>query len=478
MRALIEPLYQYEEYRKIREDLENRSYPIQISGCTDSQKSHLIHALGQGAGCRLVLTYREEKARELYENLSFFDVDTVLYPSKDILFYSADIHSNQVVEKRMDIFRRLSGGETLTIVACFEALLEKLIPFQAFRSECLTIDFSSLIELSALRRKLVEMGYESCGMVEKPGDFSTRGSIIDIFPLTEEAPVRIELWDEEVDSIRSFDVDSQRSIEKLEKIEIYPASDMILTQGRVQDAVRRMREDYKEREAYFKKQKKNKEKERLRKMVIAATTDLDSYGTALGDEALLSYFYEETESLLDYLPSDTLVFIDEPVRSLSRGRGNEEEFLLSMEQRLEGGYILPGQADLIYSTAEILERIKGKPLLLLSELSAGCQEILPKKTHMVNARSIFSYHNNFEQLVKDLKHWKELRYQTILMSSSRTRAQRLAQDLRDYELNAYYATDYDRTIVGGEIMVVPGRLSNGFEYPDIHFAVLTEKDIF
>ena len=478
MRALIEPLYQYEEYRKIREDLENRSYPIQISGCTDSQKSHLIHALGQGAGCRLVLTYREEKARELYENLSFFDVDTVLYPSKDILFYSADIHSNQVVEKRMDIFRRLSGGETLTIVACFEALLEKLIPFQAFRSECLTIDFSSLIELSALRRKLVEMGYESCGMVEKPGDFSTRGSIIDIFPLTEEAPVRIELWDEEVDSIRSFDVDSQRSIEKLEKIEIYPASDMILTQGRVQDAVRRMREDYKEREAYFKKQKKNKEKERLRKMVIAATTDLDSYGTALGDEALLSYFYEETESLLDYLPSDTLVFIDEPVRSLSRGRGNEEEFLLSMEQRLEGGYILPGQADLIYTTAEILERIKGKPLLLLSELSAGCQEILPKKTHMVNARSIFSYHNNFEQLVKDLKHWKELRYQTILMSSSRTRAQRLAQDLRDYELNAYYATDYDRTIVGGEIMVVPGRLSNGFEYPDIHFAVLTEKDIF
>ena len=478
MRALIEPLYQYEEYRKIREDLENRSYPIHISGCTDSQKSHLIHALGQGTGCRLVLTYREEKARELYENLSFFDVDTVLYPSKDILFYSADIHSNQVVEKRMDIFRRLAGGEDFTIVACFEALLEKLIPFQAFQSECLTIDFSSVIELAALRRKLVEMGYESCGMVEKPGDFSTRGSIIDIFPLTEEAPVRIELWDEEVDSIRSFDVDSQRSIEKLEKIEIYPASDMILTQGRIQDAIRRMREDYKEREAYFKKQKKNKEKERLRKMVMAATTDLDSYGTALGDEALLSYFYEETESLLDYLPSDTLIFIDEPVRSLSRGKGNEEEFFLSMEQRLEGGYILPGQADLIYSTTEILERLKRKPLLLLSELSAECREIPPEKTHMVNARSIFSYHNNFEQLVKDLRHWKELRYQTILMSSSRTRAQRLAQDLRDYELNAYYATDYNRPILGGEIMVVPGRLSNGFEYPDIRFAVLTEKDIF
>ena len=478
MRALIEPLNQYDEYLKIREDLENRSYPVQISGCTDSQKSHLIYALGQEAGCRLILTYREEKARELYENLSFFDVQTVFYPSKDILFYSADIHSNQVVERRMDIFRRLTGGESLTIVACFEALLEKLIPFQAFQSECLTIDFTSIIDLTALRRKLVEMGYESCGMVEKPGDFSTRGSIIDIFPLTEEAPVRIELWDEEVDSIRSFDADSQRSIEKLDKIDIYPASDMILTQERIQDAVLRMRDDYKEREAYFKKQKKNKEKERLRKMVIAATTDLSSYGTALGNEALLSYFYEETESLLDYLPSDTLIFIDEPVRSLGRGKGNEEEFFLSMEQRLEGGYILPGQADLIYSTRDILEKLLGRPLLLLSELSTDCREIPAKKVHMLHARSIFSYHNNFEQLVKDLKNWKNQKYQTILMSSSRTRAQRLAQDLRDYELNAYYATDYDRPILGGEIMVVPGRLSNGFEYPDIRFAVLTEKDIF
>ncbi|MBR5047679.1 MAG: DEAD/DEAH box helicase, partial [Eubacterium sp.] len=389
-----------------------------------------------------------------------------------------DIHSNQLVERRMDIFRRLSGGESLTIVACFEALLEKLIPFQAFRSECLVIDYSSIIEPAAFRRKLVEMGYESCGMVEKPGDFSTRGSIIDIFPLTEDAPVRIELWDEEVDSIRSFDVDSQRSIEKLDSISIYPASDMILTQSRIQEAIRRMREDYKEREIFFKSQKKNKEKERLRKMVMAATTDLDSYGTALGNEALLSYFYEETESLLDYLPGDTLIFLDEPARSLSRGRGNEEEFLLSMEQRLEGGYILPGQADLIYSFDHILGRLAGRSMIYLSELAADCREIPARSTHFIHARSIFSYHNNFEQLIKDLKNWKKEKYRTILMSSSRTRAKRLAEDLRDYELNAYYATDYDRSIVEGEIMVVPGRLSGGFEYPDIRFAVLTEKDIF
>ncbi len=477
-RALTEPLNRYEEYLRIRKDMEEKRFPLRISGCVDSLKSHLITALGEDVPCRLVLTYREEKARELYENLSFFDSGCVHYPSKDILFYRADIHSNQLVEKRMDIIRRLSAGEPLTLVACFDVLMEKLIPFAAFRSECFVIDHSSLIELSALRLKLVEMGYESSGLVEKPGDFSIRGDIVDIFPLTEDAPVRVELWDEEVDSIRSFDVDSQRSIETLDRVCIYPASDMILTRDRIADAVRKMREEYAEREAYFKQRKKNKEKETLRKMVISATEELTSSGTALNNESLLSYFYEETESLLDYLPEDTLVFIDEPHRSLDRAKGSEQEFLLSMESRLEGGYILPGQADLLYSGDYILGKLTDRPLILLSDLISRPADFQPAADYVLNTRSINPYNNSFEELAKDLGKWRQKGYRTILMSSSRTRAQRLADDLRSFELNAWYAPDYDRSVLEGEIMVVPGRLSSGFEYPDIRFVVLTEKDIF
>lgn len=478
MRALTEPLYRYEEYLNIEEAIRTKHFPVQISGCVDSQKGHFISALGKDAPCRLILTYRDEKAREIYEDLSFFDKNTLLYPSKDILFYSADIHSNQVVEKRMDILKSLSSGESVTLVACMDAIMEKLIPFQAFQSECITIHFDSIIELSALKLKLVEMGYESNGLVEKPGDFSIRGDIVDIFPLTEEAPIRIELWDENVDSIRSFDVESQRSIENLDSIEIYPASDMILTRDRIQDGVRKMKEEYKDREVYFKGQKKHKEKERLRKMVEAATEELTSLGTALGNEALLAYFYEETESLLDYLPKDTMIFIDEPHRSVERGRVCEQEFMMSMESRLEGGYILPGQADLIYSFDEMADKIRKRPLILLNDVIVQNDCFVPKSSYMIAAKSIYSYNNSFEQLLKDLRNWKKNGYQMMLMSSSKTRAQRLADDLRQYDLLAFYAQDYNRTIVPGEIMVVAGRLSNGFEYPDIKFIVLTEKDIF
>lgn len=478
MRALTEPLKEYEVYLNIEKAMEEGHYPIQISGCVDSQKGHMVSYLGQDAPCRLILTYRDEKARELYEDLSFFDSNTVLYPSKDILFYSADIHSNQVVEKRLDILKRLSQGESLTVVACIDAIMEKLIPFQAFESECLTIDFDSIVEIPALKKKLVEMGYESNGMVEKPGDYSIRGGIIDVFPLTEDAPIRIELWDEIVDDIRSFDVDSQRSIEKLKEVCIYPASDMILTNDRIKDAVRKMREDYKEREVYFKGRKLLKEKERLRKMVEDACSNLTSFGNTLGNEALLSYFYEETESLLDYLPRSTMIFIDEPHRSVERGKVCEQEFFLSMENRLEGGYILPGQADILYSFEETLEELHERPLILMNDVISKCDDFLPLSNHIIQAKSIYSYNNSFEQLVKDLKNWRKQKYRIILMSTSRTRAQRLADDLRQYDLAAYYASDYDRSIMEGEIMVVAGRLSNGFEYPEIHFIVLTEKDIF
>lgn len=133
----------------------------------------------------------------------------------------------------MDILKKLMAGEPLTIVACLDVLMEKMIPLKDFKEHCLTIDFESIIDTDALKLKLSELGYENSGLVESPGQFGIRGGIIDIFPLTEELPVRIELWGDEVDSLRSFDTETQRSVEKLEKVQIYPATEMILSRHRL-----------------------------------------------------------------------------------------------------------------------------------------------------------------------------------------------------------------------------------------------------
>ena len=149
-----------------------------------------------------------------------------------------------------------------------------------------------------------------------------------------------------------------------------------------------------------------------------------------------------------------------------------------MQSRLEGGYVLPGQADLLFGYEEILSKVMVGPLILLSSVIQDYTFYKPKTTCDIEAKSIFSYNNSFDQLIKDLEHWKKQNYRILLLSSSTTRAKRLAENIKDYGLLAYFATDFDRTIAPGEIMVASGRLGNGFEYPTLKFVVLSEKDIF
>lgn len=450
MKTLSNPLLKFDTYIDIKTAMSQQAYPIVLNGCVDSQKAHFIPNLGEDFPCRFVLTYKEEKAKELYQDLSFFDPNTVLYPSRDVLFYSADVHSNHIERQRMDILKKIVEGKPLTIVACLDVFMEKMIPFEEFKEHCLTIDFESIIDTDALKLKLSELGYENSGLVEAPGQFGIRGGIIDIFPLTEELPVRIELWGDEVDSIRSFDTETQRSVEKLDEVQVYPATEMILSRNKIGEAVRRMKEEYKKQEEAFKKRKRLAEKERLRKMTVRTEEELLSFGTAEGSEALLSYFYEKTVSFLEYLPENTLFFIDEPHRVLEKGKTYEE----------------------------ILSKVMEEPLILLSSVIQDYAFYKPKTICDIEAKSIFSYNNSFDQLIKDLEHWKKQNYRILLLSSSTTRAKRLAENIRDYGLLAYFAADFDRTIAPGEIMVASGRLGNGFEYPTLKFVVLSEKDIF
>ena len=178
------------------------------------------------------------------------------------------------------------------------------------------------------------------------------------------------------------------------------------------------------------------------------------------------------------ITKDDLRFYREPHRVLEKGKTYEEEFFLCMQSRLEGGYVLPGQADLLFGYEEILSKVMVGPLILLSSVIQDYAFYKPKTTCDIEAKSIFSYNNSFDQLIKDLEHWKKQNYRILLLSSSTTRAKRLAENIKDYGLLAYFAADFDRTIAPGEIMVASGRLGNGFEYPTLKFVVLSEKDIF
>ena len=245
MKALTAPLTELGSFQQILEGIAKGNTPVFATGVIDAAKTHLAYSLQAEIKRPLfLLTYSELRAKEILEDLTFFTKDCAYYPAKDILFYSADVHSMEMNRQRFLVLERLLKGETPIIVASAEALLDKYPQKEIFAAFRLTLRTGEIVEIAELTRKLVRMGYERTELVESPGQFSLRGGILDIWSLTAEDAVRIEFWDDEIDSIRSMDAQSQRSVEKLEEASIFPLREMVYTEEQAVSAAERIEQEY------------------------------------------------------------------------------------------------------------------------------------------------------------------------------------------------------------------------------------------
>ena len=310
---------------------------------------------------------------------------------------------------------------------------------------------------------------------------------MDIFDLTEENPYRIELWGDEVESVRSFDILSQRSIEKLESICVYPATEFILDEGQIRKGLEKLEAETALREDFFRREHRPEEAHRIRSKVEEWKEQLLEGKNQSNLEGYIRYFFEDTVTLPELLIRLTqersrlekpAFFLDEPARLKEQADAVELEFRESMENRAEKGYILPGQMNLLYSGEQIAAKLARGCVALISTMEPRGGYWKAKQRMDVSARSIAPYHNSFETLVRDLKQYRKNGYRVLLLSGSRTRARRLSEDLREYELTALYTEDPFRQVQPGEIVTYYGHVNRGFEYPLIKFVVLSETDIF
>lgn len=480
MEALRAPLRELGEFEEIQGKLKKREpLCLGLSGCVDSQKLHMIFGLGEGFRYRLIITYSDQRMREIYEDYKFYDRNVCMYPAKDLIFFQADIHGNQLVTERWKVLRRMLEGAPMTIVTTLDALMEPQIPLEKIKKDILHISASGQVAEKELAEKLVTLGYEKTYQVEVPGQFSIRGGIVDIFDLTEENPYRIELWGEDVDSIRSFDVLSQRSIENLSSIDIYPATEMILTEDQRARGMHLIELEAKKQEEALRGQGKAEEAARLHRQIGELREEVLELEAKVNLESYVRYFYQELGSFLGgFDKKESCIFLDEPVRIGEHAEAVELEFRESMSHRLERGYILPGQMTLLYSRSETAAGLSNYPVVTIAALDMKNPFMKPDKKYDFSAKSVSPYNNSFETLVKDLRRYKKNGYRVLLLSGSRTRAKRLAEDLNVYGLTAFYTENPEREIQPGEIMAYYGRVLKGFEYPFLKFVVISESDIF
>lgn len=416
MKAFLTPLQGLAEFEQIKEKSKTNKGILQVSGCMESQKSHLMYGLSGIAPYRLILAEDERRAREIYEDYRFYDRKVYSYPAKDLLFFQADIHGNLLIRQRMKVIKALLEEKELTVVTSIDGCMDFLESLGKIKEQLIHYESDSTVDIEQLKNQLVALGYERVGQVEMPGQFSVRGGIVDIYCLTEENPWRIELWGDEIDSIRSFDPESQRSLENLEELTIYPAVEHI------------------------------------------------------GDKDMVSF--------LDYFPEErTIIFLDEPNRLTEKGGAVEEEYRQSRMHREEkGSRNLP--ENWLCSFEQLQKELNKRNCISVCALEPKQAGWKVREKFYLEVKSISAYNNSFELLVKDLHQYKKQGYRIALLSGSRTRAERLAKDLQEEGLAAFYGQDYDREICPGEIMMVYGHAKKGFEYPLIKFAVMTESDIF
>jgi len=478
MEALIQPLQGLAEFEEIRKSIHQHKGIVQVSGCMESQKAHFIHGISEDRGKKLIIAENDRKAKALYEDYRFYDREAMLYPARDLIFYQADIHGNLLTKQRMQVIKQILEAEEITVITSIAGCMDYLIPLSVIQSKVLTFQNDSCIDLEKLKRDLVLMGYERTAQVETSGQFSIRGGIIDIFPLTEENPWRIELWGDEIDSIRSFEAASQRSIENLDEIRLYPASEMVLDDESIDRGIQSIKTEAKQCVKKFRDDFKTEEGARLNEYTKEICEQMEEFEYFAGAENYLHYFYENTVCFLEYFPRDAMIIIDEPNRIAETADAVEMEFRESMIHRLEKGYLLPGQTKLLKSRNEITQMLNRKCCFALSTMEPQQTTWDFYQKYQITVKSVNPYNNSFDLLVKDLKGFKKSGYQVVLLSGSPTRAERLAKNLQEEGLNSFYSDDPSRLICPGEIKVSYGHAHRGFEYPLIKFVLITETDIF
>ena len=422
MKALLAPLAELADYEEIRKNRTKENGMIQISGCVNTQKIHLLSGIGSGCGYKLVVFSNEEKAKKAYEEYLLFGEETYLYPARDLLFYYADIKGKTLTNRRMEVLRAIAEKkkeEPVTVITTMDAFLDGIISPDEIQKNRIHITGEDTVDLTKLEQDLTALGYERESQIEAPGQFAVRGGIIDVFPLAEEMPVRIELWGDEIDSIRMFDAKSQRSIENISEITIYPASE-----------------------------------------------------NCFGNNGLVSF--------LKYFPeNETLLFYDEPHRLQETAETVEAEYTESLKNLAYAVMKEEGEEELrVFQTKDIISEMNRYSGIGLTTLESKCGLFKVRSVYTVQAKGVNPYNNSFELLTRDLKRLKRNGYRVVLLSGSRTRAKRLAEDLRDYDLSSFYSEDMQREVKPGEIMAAYGYASEGYEYPMLKFVVISESDIF
>lgn len=460
------------QFTQIESNLKPKSRQL-VTGIGGSARTLLIDNLLKASGKPIVvivdtLFHADQLTGDLSNLLA--DDQVFEFPVEEMGAAELATSSPEYKAQRVLALNQLISGEPAVIVTSVSGLKRLLPAPEQFKSAKLTIDMDSDYDLEALKLKLHQMGYAFQKLVAAPGDFSIRGSILDIFPLNNQDPVRIDFFDTEVDSMRTFDVGNQRSIKSIDKIDILPATDLLIDNDQRQKVAKQLRGELTSEMADLDDDAAKK----LQNTIEPQIMDLEN---GLNDPKWLLFanqFYDQSHSLLDYLTEDGVVIYDDYSRITDSERQLESDDNVWLADKLKNHELL--KTTNYTNDFKTIFKKNSKATLILSLFQKGLGRMRLDAIVNITVRPMQQFFSQMPMLRTETGRWQKQKQTVIIMVASAQRLQKVAQTLADFEINATQ-TDRDH-LLAHTVQLVAGNLDNGFELPSANLVIVTEKEMF
>ena len=460
----ISPLQNCNEYKDIISNIESNKNILLVNGLLQSQKSNIVYSIFNDLKKQILyITNTDLEAKKVYEDLCFYIKDKVDYlSSQDIYFYHLDAKDRNQEAKKLKVLLRMISRENRIIVTSAEAIFRKYLPKEVLKENIFTYKIGDILNLDDFSEKLVSLGYERVSKIEGFGQFSVRGGIIDIFSLEYDMPIRIELFDDEIESIRTFDVFTQKSIKKIKKCTITPSREFIYPLD-LTESIEKIKSEI---------------SDNIDSDVFKSLDKISNKVYFDGVENYIDYMYQqENKSIFTYLKEDAVIFINDLSRLKEKCENYISKFKENYKLNLERGLALTGQGELLYHFSDLEYLIDDKKLVLNMLFGKDVKEFNVGSIVNFESGELQDFNGKLNILAEELKKLKFDGHKVVLATNTYDRAKKLNKELLNLGIETAISRKRDIDIQASQIVIVVGNISSGFKYKSIKFDVITDKEM-
>lgn len=463
MNLILKELEKSSKYNDFIENLENKKSPIAISGLTGVAEASIIaKCLEQTKRSIFIITYNEIQAQALVNDLKFFTEDVAYLPKKEIITYDYVAESKNLPYERIEILNKIYKKQKLIIVTSVETIKQKIISKDTLYKNVLKFKVGDRCDLEVLKQKLVDLGYQRFDLIDGRGEFSVRGGIIDI-STTESTGIRIELWGDEIDSIRHFNIISQRSIDNIEKIEIFPAHEYILETSIEKVAKNISNNVYPENIS----EKVESDLEKIRNGEYISK--IDRY---------FNSFYGKQETVLEYIDDKYLVFVDEFNKVIQRSENIEQDNENTIKALMEKGRIIPDSLKNYVATENLESNIEKYQTIYLDKLDDRIKNGIERYDFKYKELNYFK--SGIDLFINDINNFKKQEKKVYIVVDTKEKANKMEKLLAEYDILSIYYEKLNKTIINQDantVIITLGKISKGFYSIDLNQVVMVASDL-